>query len=561
MSRFFLLFFLLSLSHISWSQVIAVDASFDDWADIPPSFVDELNDGQNNGIDFENVWAYNDEKYLYFRFELNKEINLQENNELAIYIDYDNNINTGFKINGIGAELRYFFGERFGIISEGSNNEFVNFVPVEMTVSPSVSSTQFELAFLRDINDSGISFEAQSTIQFRIEDNSFNGDEAPNDLSGIQYEIDENIVSEYPQINLDKDENTDFRLLTYNIENDQLFEANRKDNFRRIFQAIQPDIIALQEVRDFSSTQTKNIIEEFLPGQWYHKKHGFDIVLVSRYPILFSEPVDGNAAFYLDVDGQEVLVINCHLPCCDNNIDRQSEVDEIMEYVRNLKNGLGNFQVDSDIPIIITGDMNFVGDSEQPNTFITGDIFNNSTYGPDFQPDWDNSPFEDVNGQTTNTNGNFTWFNPFGSFFPGKLDWIVYSDSQLDIQKSFNLWTTALPNSILNQYGLQRGDEINAADHLPVVADFYSQAVNTTDFVEIELHLYPNPAIDKIYVEPNHIIIESAKIINQEGQVMKSILPARESNVIFDVSNLRSGMYYILMTTPEGRVAKSFIKR
>jgi len=76
--------------------VIEIDADFEDWEGIEPVFVDELNDGQNNGIDFERIWAYNDEKYLFFRFELNKEIDLQEDNELAIYIDYDNDINTNW---------------------------------------------------------------------------------------------------------------------------------------------------------------------------------------------------------------------------------------------------------------------------------------------------------------------------------------------------------------------------------------------------------------------------------------------------------------------------------
>ena len=106
------IFFSLQFS-ILGQKTILIDGNFDDWEDVAPIFVDDEGDGQSNGIDIRGVWAQNDQYNLYFRFELTKEINLQENNDLAIYIDYDDNINTGFKINGIGAEIRYFFGDTF----------------------------------------------------------------------------------------------------------------------------------------------------------------------------------------------------------------------------------------------------------------------------------------------------------------------------------------------------------------------------------------------------------------------------------------------------------------
>jgi len=543
------------------AQVIEIDADFGDWEGKEPIFVDQLNDGQNNGIDFERVWAYNDEKYLFFRFETNKEIDLQEDNELAIYIDYDNNINTGFKINGVGAEVRYFFGERFGVISEDGDNEFINFVPVDMNVAPTVTGTQFELAFLRDVSESGVNFSAQPTIQFRIEDNSFLGDEAPDDLAGIKYTLDQSIVSVYPDVDLSQSSASDFRFLTYNIERDQLFESGRRQYFDRIFKAINPQVIALQEVRDFDSEETMERIQEFLPGEWFHKKHGFDIVTVSRYPIIFSEFLDGNGAFYLDVDGQEVLLINCHLPCCENDNGRQGEVDAIMEYVRNLKNGQGNFQVQEDIPIIIAGDMNFVGNDDQPNTLITGDIFNNGQYGPDFLPDWDDTEFKDVAAQATNAISNITWINPNGSFFPGKLDWIVYSDSRMSFDNAFNLYTPAMTSAQLSQYDLRSNDVLNAADHLPCVADFSFMAVNTKEEVQIEASVYPNPVSDDLYIDSDQEELVDLKIISKEGKiVMWQALTSGETNVV-DIRSLPHGIHYVVIRSKNGRKVESIVVR
>lgn len=553
-----IIFSILTLS--TFGQTIRIDGNFDDWADIDPIFVDDINDGQSNGIDLERVWTYNDQTFIYFRFELNKEINLQEDNELAIYVDYDDNINTGFKINGVGAELRIFFGDRQGILTVGNSNEFVNFAPIGLNVSPSVSGTQFEISISRSISDSGINISADNVISFRLEDNGFNGDEAPSDLSGIEYNIDNSNFSLKPEYDLNIGSNTSFRFMTYNIENDQLFDQFRKQYFQRIFQAINPDVIALQEVRDFNSSETMALIEEFLPGTWFHKKHGFDIVTISKYPINFSENINGNAAFYLDVNGKEVLLVNCHLPCCDNNSDRQSEVDGIMRYIREARNSNEDYPLAEDTPIIIAGDMNFVGNNDQPNTFLTGNIFSNGTYGEDFTPDWDGTNFEDVDASTTGFWGNFTWFNPFGSFFPSKLDWVIYSGSQMKVQNSFALWTAALSQSELNEYNLSSGDILNASDHLPVVADFNFSTVSTDDFVTLDVTIYPNPVSDKMYIEMEETLSSEFAIYNVEGIKIKTIKNDKSKIQIIDLSDLNSGQYYILFQNQNGRMAKSFTK-
>ncbi|MFT6334749.1 MAG: endonuclease/exonuclease/phosphatase family metal-dependent hydrolase [Halioglobus sp.] len=543
-----------------YGQAIRIDGNFDDWADIDPIFVDDTNDGQSNGIDLEKVWAYNDQTFLYFRFELNKEINLQENNDLAIYLDYDNDINTGFKINGIGAEVRVFFGDRQVILTVGNDTEFVNFWPIRLNVSPSVSGTEFEIAVSRSISESGLNITADNIISIRLEDNGFNGDEAPGDLGGIDYNVDNSIITERPEFDLDIDPNSTFRFMTYNIENDQLFEPFRKQNFRRIFQAINPDVIALQEVRDFNSSETMALIEEFLPGTWYHKKHGFDIVTLSRYPINFSENINGNAAFYLDINGKEVLLVNCHLPCCDNNSDRQGEVDGIMRYIREAREGNEDYPLPEDTPVIIAGDMNFVGNNDQPNTFLTGDIFSNGTYGEDFIPDWDGTNFEDLDASSTGTFGNFTWVNPFGSFFPGKLDWVIYTGSQMKVQNSFALWTSALTPSELNEYNLSSEDILNAADHLPVVADFNFSTVSTEDFVSIDVKIYPNPVSDKMYIQLGETLSSKFTIYNAEGIRIKTITNDESNIQVLDLNELNVGQYYILFQNGKGRMAKEFSK-
>ena len=83
--------------------------------------------------------------------------------------------------------------------------------------------------------------------------------------------------------------------------------------------------------------------------------------MISKYPILKKQSIQGNAAFLLDVGESKMIVIVVHFPCCDNDEDRQLEVDRIMQFVRQVKSGISPFGTLPNTPIIIMGDTNFVG--------------------------------------------------------------------------------------------------------------------------------------------------------------------------------------------------------
>ena len=71
----------------------------------------------------------------------------------------------------------------------------------------------------------------------------------------------------------------------------------------------------------------------------------------------------GNGAFLMDLSSKyigELLIVGAHPPCCDNDNTRQREIDAIMAFVRNSKNGTGPIPISNEIPILITYDMNLV---------------------------------------------------------------------------------------------------------------------------------------------------------------------------------------------------------
>lgn len=538
-------------------QEIFLDETFEDWTDEMVVFSDIAGDAQPNRIDLQRIWAANDQEYIYFRIELGREINLQDDNDLALYIDADNNFDTGRKINGVGAELIWNFGDRFGQLYDASgDNIFIDHEEIDLMSSPTVSSTEFEIGFRRQAFIDGSQLDIRGTIAIRVEDNDFLGDDAPDAAGGFTYEIKEGIVRNFDGYSLDRTANTHLRVLTYNILDDNLFDNSRSDAFRRQLQAINPDVICLQEVRDFTGTATRDRVSQWLPGEWFQRKSSFgNVVTLSRYPLLESEGMDGNQAHLIEVSGQEVLIINMHLPCCDNNADRQREVDNIMDYIRDAREGGNDFQIADGTPIIIMGDSNLVGLRAQQQTLLTGDILNNSQFGPDFAPDWDGSNLDDAKPLATGTPYTKTWYNPFGSFSSGRLDYIIYTGSVLQLENTFALSTRDMAPADRQQYGLSFADTENASDHLPTVADFGFEVVTTADVYVHELSLYPNPVIDMLRL--SRPVNATGYIYDVNGQLVETVTVA--SGETF-VRQLARGAYVLRVAIDDGYVHLPFVK-
>ena len=71
----------------------------------------------------------------------------------------------------------------------------------------------------------------------------------------------------------------------------------------------------------------------------------------------------------------------------------------------------------------------------------------------------------------------YTWRDDTSRYPPGRLDYVIYSDSLLEVAHSFVLNTVAVDDDALKRVGLERCDvTLNVTgekfDHLPVVVDF-----------------------------------------------------------------------------------------
>ncbi len=309
---------------------------------------------------------------------------------------------------------------------------------------------------------------------------------------------------------LDRHPETDLRLVSYNVLWNSIFFEVSEENaskFVRVMRALNPDIIALQEIgwRDFLADQGQeerrwgerdvvHLLNAVLPlpdGQTWYAHKGSDNVIASRYPLEMeatsTEPRGDRAQAMALVDlpdrafGFDFYIMNNHYKCCggeDNDPRRQKQSDAIVAWIRDARTAGGEIDLPVGTAIAVVGDLNIVGGFQPVETLVTGDIVDEATYGADFAPDWDATGMVDLH-PLHNVTGpdDYTWRNDNDQWDPGRLDYIIYTDSMLEAVKALVLNTTLMDEATLAAAGLEKldvtvDDEGRHFDHLPLVVDF-----------------------------------------------------------------------------------------
>ncbi len=511
---------------------IWMDGNFSDWDDIPVLYEDPTGDQQSGDIDFGVLKAANDDRFVYFYIEIGEEMNLQEDNEITLYLDTDNNASTGIPINGIGAEVKWIFGERWGTYTYRYTiyHQYIGLV-----TAPTVTSDRFEIAIDRTISLFGQQLFPLNSFRIAFHDDGPGNDYLPNIGDIVSYSFDNSTLPPIDPISLKKTLSSDFRAMAFNVLSSHIFEPSLYDNFDRILSAIDPEIIAFEEIYDHTSNNVKQLVESMLPSgtgeQWYCQGiTGDDIYAVSRFPITAYYVLNKSAAFLIDLNPRvdsELLFIVGHLSFGDSNTARQLEIDELMAFIRDAKEPGGVLTLEEFTPIIITGDLNLVGYAQQLETLITGDIVN-PQFGPDFSPDWDGSDFGDLCARLTDLPMFYTWYSATSSYYPGRLDFMIYSDYVLSSEHKFVMFTPEMLADSLSAYGLYADDVTDASDHIPLVSDFRvlepSSVSNPPQNDGFKLLNSPNPFSDSTVLSfstTKHIDNPEIIIYNIIGQKIK----------------------------------------
>ena len=337
---------------------------------------------------------------------------------------------------------------------------------------------------------------------------------------------------------IDRQQPTDLRVVSYNVLWDSIFpdrDATQADKFARVVNALAPDILNLQEIGNpfsvlppKSASDVQNLMNTIAPlaggASWYVHKGG-DNVIVSKYPLSLTRTntdPSGNkyqAIALVDLpDDQfpnDFYLMNNHYKCCGSeggseDALRQQQSDAIVSWLHDVRTPGGYVNLAPGTPFAVVGDLNMVGGLGSLNTLIDGNIYDEANYGSDSPPDWDGSFLTDAH-PVHNTTGStdYTWRDDSSQFAPGRLDYVIYSDSVLDVENKFVLNTVSMTSAQREASGLQQkdvtlGNSTSNFDHLPLVVDFrifdfaksdfnFSRAVDGADLA-VWQNAFPTPS-------------------------------------------------------------------
>jgi endonuclease/exonuclease/phosphatase family metal-dependent hydrolase len=308
---------------------------------------------------------------------------------------------------------------------------------------------------------------------------------------------------------LDRHHLSDVRVMSWNVKRNSIFPPDgvRHESFIRIVQAIDPDVIGLQEViRPGLVEELTQLMNRYIPlqdGMSWQVHAVADNALISRYPmrqqggeLAVPNPIPqwglpdfhfGYASALVDLPekfgGADLYVVAMHNKSGARKEEvqmRQIQSDSTVRWLRNLRDSDQANALANNTPIVILGDMNAVPDaSMQPlETLLSGNIVDEKTFGPDFAIDWDGTDLVDARpGHNALEQSYYTWRNDDLPFAPSALDRILFSDSVMSARQRFVLNTMTMLADELADRGLEKTDVLYGGntsyyDHLPLVADF-----------------------------------------------------------------------------------------
>ena len=561
-----------TLSFLLFSQTfpISIDGQFNDWTPTTSEITDPANDGDD--IELLRMTVANDDTHFFIQLEIAQEINLTDNHKLTLFLDTDLNISTGKYINGIGADLEIMLGERDVFYQLPSGQGYLSLNDLHFRHLPTVTSSLFEMAIdLEAVSNAGYDLFNANGVHIVWKDMAGPlGDAMPDNGNLFTYYFDETPAPPVEAISLEKSSNKSVRLATWNTLNNGLDDLDREEFFNKILGVLKPDIITFNECWDINAFQVASFMNAAVPlpnfQNWNAVKMDAGNITASRYPILQNWVILQGQRLTAslidipnDISPKDLLVINAHFRCCNNNYDRQREADAFVKFIQDAKTPGGVIDLPEGTPFVLSGDLNLVGYSQQLTTLLTGETVNFNQFGPGGPMDWDNSDLKDVISLHTDDRFAFTWKNDFSSYPPSRLDFHIISGSVMEIEKAFTLQTETMTQAHLDQYGLLASDGHAASDHLPKVTDLLLPSPVAVSNVEnlFQLSVFPNPTngIAQLDFSLERTSDVSFFLENANGAVLrqwKDRFRVGINSISFDLTALPKGFYFIKIKTEEG---------
>ncbi len=268
---------------------------------------------------------------------------------------------------------------------------------------------------------------------------------------------------------------TDARVVTWNAERGAIFTKEKSEAFGATLAAVAPDVILLQELGGQATPESlTEWLDRFVPraSKWNAVVSGGDLrtAVASTFPLETASFLDGVtretekgkrpvrvAAATVDVNGRKLLALSVHLKCCgqlDSDEDR-TRMAEARTIAENVARSIERSKPDG---VVIGGDLNLVG-SEQVLAAL-GE-----------KADIDRTDLEVAEIRQLDGISNQTWRSAGNAFAPGRLDYLLVSDTGLERRGGFVFSEEDLSKIARTTLKLPASVFDEPSDHQPVVVD------------------------------------------------------------------------------------------
>lgn len=473
--------------------LIVIDGEFGDWDAVPPALVDSTENGPG-AVDFGEIRVESDDDAVYFAIDFGRTVNHQAmQGAVTLAFDTDDDPFTGTDTGDLeGVDLSLVFSPMRlsgGAVGQGvavshAGEESGDAYGIGVYVAPTFASRYTELridrsAFTGDTLRARLSYSladgeiGDRTDVFRVPLRRSSGH--------ARRLADVDAVRRAP--------GTALRVLSWNVSDLGPIEA--PDAFSRLITGLAPDVILFDEVsRDIDASWFADRFAE-LDGEWTIVRGmagGRQTTLAaSRFPVrpvlerieyadsilvLIGEPSTPQLqqdlltgisdampalAVAIDVDGRQILMVTTDLQCCGHAGSSEDRARWMM--ADRIRDAVAEAIASASwAGVIVAGDFNLVG-SRAPLDIIGAAL---DPAGADLEPAFALR----LDGAST-----ATWRSP-GPFPPGRLDFVLYSTSSLDVLRAFPFAVEDLAPSAVRSLALDAEDSRVVSDHLPVIVDF-----------------------------------------------------------------------------------------
>ena len=340
-------------------------------------------------------------------------------------------------------------------------------------------------------------------------------------------------------------ENT-FEVMTWNIEH---FPKNGQTTVNyviEIIEALEVDLIAIQEVEDESVFQQMmddlSSYNGYLESTWFAGLAYIfnpdvieinDIYEIYTSSIYWSPFPRSPMVMDLNFMGERIIVINNHFKCCGDGILELNDSNDEETRRFNASNLLKEF-IDLNFPnekVILLGDLNDnIADATQNNVFQM------------FIDDPDNYLFTDMEIALGDIS---EWSYPT---WPSHLDHILITN---DLFYEFENENSEIKTIKIDEYlsGGWSEYDANISDHRPVALKLLmDESLDVSDFVMPEplFSNTPNPfSTETLFSFEATNGLKEIKIFNVTGQEVASInIPNGQTSILWNAQEFSSGFYF-----------------